>query len=56
MATADFVRDNREEIDEYIRRKVPNAKINDSERMMWVQNDEYLYNKARAYRKVRSVS
>lgn len=56
MVASDFVKDNREEIDEYIRRKVPNAKIDDAERLMWVQNDEYLYNRARAYRKVRSVS
>ena len=38
-----FIEENREMIDAMIRKQVPNAKIDDAERRMWVMNDEGLY-------------
>ena len=43
-----WIKENREDIDTAIRTQVPEAKIDDSERRMWVLNDEGLYNWARA--------
>ena len=48
MTLRKFVRENRAELDSYIRRLVPNIKsLNDAERVQWVQNDERLYHWAR---------
>jgi hypothetical protein len=38
-----FIRANRAEIDTAIRAQVPDARINDEERRLWVLNDEGLY-------------
>ncbi len=43
MTKRQFLKDNREEIDQIIRSTVPEAQINDEERWMWVMNDEGLY-------------
>lgn len=49
MSKREFLKQNRKEIDEAIRRKLedPNYKLNDREREMWLLNDEGLYNWAR---------
>lgn len=45
-----FIRDHREQIDAYIRARVgDDARIDDSEREMWIRNDESLYNDARRW-------
>lgn len=44
----DFIRQHRAEIDTAIRRAVPNARIDDEERRLWVLNDEGLYMWARS--------
>ena len=44
----DFIKENRKEIDEAIRRVVPNARIDDDERRQWIMNDEGLYDWARS--------
>lgn len=38
-----WIKENRKEIDEAIKRVLPNACINDAERRLWVLNDEGLY-------------
>jgi len=43
-----FISENRADIDAYIRRKVPSARIDDAERRLWILNDEGLYNYARS--------
>ena len=43
-----FIKDNREEIDKAIHSVVPNARLNDTERIMWILNDECLYNWAKS--------
>lgn len=44
-----FVRENRKEIDGYIKTACPNiGKLNDGERQLWIQNDESLYNWAKS--------
>jgi len=44
-----FIKENRNLIDAYVRRRVPNARyFNDAERRLWVLNDEQLYKWARA--------
>ena len=44
-----FVRENRKEIDEAIKRAYPSiGKLNDGERQEWIQNDEGLYNWAKS--------
>lgn len=43
-----FIRENRAEIDAAIRRVVPNARIDDDERRLWILNDEGLYRWARS--------
>ena len=48
MTLKQFIRDNRQELDEVIRRAVPGAAINDEERRLWILNDEGLYNWARS--------
>lgn len=48
-ALSRFIRDNREEIDTYIRSKGIDTRLNDEDRQQWVNNDELLYNRARAW-------
>ena len=47
---AEFIRENKEEIDAGIRRALrrPDARLNDAERRQWINNDEGLYNWARS--------
>ena len=48
-ALSRFIRDNRAEIDTYIRSRGIDARLNDEERQQWVLNDEGLYSSARAW-------
>ena len=49
MSMRNFIRENREELDECIKRACPNVgRLNDSEREDWILNDEGLYNWARS--------
>ena len=49
MTLKDFIKDNREDIDECIKRVCPNNRyFNDAERENWVLNDEGLYRWARS--------
>jgi hypothetical protein len=48
MNMQDFIRENREELDECIQRACPGAPKNDNERRLWVLNDEGLYMWARS--------
>lgn len=43
MSLREFVRLNRVELDQAIRRACPNCRLNDEERRQWVLNDEGLY-------------
>ena len=43
MTLKTWVKQNRELIDHVIKSSVPNVKIDDEEREMWVLNDEFLY-------------
>ncbi len=44
MSRRQFLKDNRTEIDRYIRDRVPNiGSLNDQDRWDWVMNDEGLY-------------
>ena len=43
-----WIKENREELDRCIKRVVPDCKINDQERRLWVLNDEGLYNWAKS--------
>ena len=47
MTLKQFIRDNKTELDECIKRVVPDCRLNDSERRLWILNDEGLYNWAR---------
>jgi len=48
MTLLQFIKEHRTELDKYIRKLVPNCQIDDSERRLWIMNDEDLYNWARA--------
>ena len=48
QSLSSWIKENRSEIDSAIRNVVPNAKIDDAERRMWVLNDEGLYNWAKS--------
>lgn len=48
MSLTQFIKENRTEIDAAIKSVVPNAKLNDQERRMWVLNDEGLYRWAKS--------
>ena len=53
MSLRDWIRANRTELDECIRRACPNiARLDDEERRLWVLNDEGLYNWARSEARV----
>ncbi len=43
MTMREFIKENREEIDECIRRVCDNCRLNDEERKEWIANDEGLY-------------
>ena len=48
MTMREFIRQNREELDEIILRRCPDLhRLNDEERRQWVLNDETIYNIAR---------
>jgi hypothetical protein len=48
MTLREFIKQNREEIDERIKRACPNtSRFNDDERRLWILNDEGLYRWAR---------
>lgn len=47
MTMREFIKQNKEEIDDAIKRVVPNARLNNEERRLWIMNDEGLYNWAR---------
>lgn len=49
MNMKQFIRQNRSEIDMYIKESCDNCKLNDEEREMWIRNDEGLYNFAKRY-------
>jgi hypothetical protein len=38
-----WIKENRQDIDAIIKRHVPDVKLNDEERRIWVLNDEGLY-------------
>lgn len=42
-----FIKEHRDDIDAAIRSVVPEARIDDDERRLWILNDEGLYNWAR---------
>jgi hypothetical protein len=48
MTLKNFIRANKEELDECIRRVCPNCRLNDNERRLWILNDEGLYRWARS--------
>jgi len=48
MTMRDFIRENRDALDEAIRRVCPNCRLNDAERREWIANDEGLYRWARS--------
>lgn len=48
MTLKQFINENKNEIDTAIRRRVPDARIDDHERRLWILNDEGLYNWARS--------
>ncbi len=43
-----WIKNNREEIDAAIKRVVPDCRINDEERRLWILNDEGLYSWAKS--------
>ena len=48
MTLNQFIKENREELDECIQKACPGAPRSDSERRLWILNDEGLYNWARS--------
>jgi len=48
MTLKNFIRENKKELDECIRRVVPGCRIDNNERRLWIINDESLYNWARS--------
>lgn len=49
MSLQEFIKQNREQLDECIKRACPNARyFNDEERRSWIFNDEGLYNWAKS--------
>jgi hypothetical protein len=43
MTLRNFIRENRKELDEFIKNACPNCRLNDDEREMWINTDEGLY-------------
>jgi hypothetical protein len=50
MTLANFIKENRTELDNAIQSVAPGAPKNDTERRLWILNDEGLYNWARSNR------
>ena len=48
MTMQEFIKQNRDELDMCIQQACPGANKNDTERRLWVLNDEGLYNWARS--------
>ncbi len=48
MTFANFIKENKEEIDQYIRSICSDCSLNNEERKNWIRNDEGLYNWARS--------
>jgi len=48
MTMAEFIKQNKEELDKAIHNVVPNVRLNNEERRMWILNDEGLYRWARS--------
>ena len=48
MSMKKFIGENKADLDAWIKRKAPSQPINDSERRLWILNDESLYNWARS--------
>ena len=48
MTMREFIKTNKDEIDQAIRRVCDNCKLNDGERREWIANDEGLYLWARS--------
>ncbi|MBI4330347.1 MAG: hypothetical protein HY673_03590 [Chloroflexi bacterium] len=48
MTMSQFIQQHREQLDREIHQRVPNLKLNDEERRLWVLNDEGLYRWARS--------
>jgi hypothetical protein len=48
MTLKEFIKENKIELDTYIKKAVPNVSLNDGERRLWILNDEGLYNWARS--------
>ena len=48
MSIREFIRRNRKELDEAIRKQVPEVRLSDNERRLWILNDEGIYNWARS--------
>lgn len=47
MTLVNFIKENKIELDKCIKRVVPNARLNNEERRLWILNDESLYQWAR---------
>lgn len=43
MRLSEFIKENKTEIDECIKKVCPNIKLNNTERRLWILNDEGLY-------------
>ena len=51
LSLREFIKANRAELDQAIKRAVPNiGSLNDEDRRQWILNDEGLYNWARSER------
>ena len=48
MTLKQFIKDNKVEIDKAIKTVVPDVRLSDSERRLWILNDEGLYMWARS--------
>jgi len=48
MTMREFIKQNKDDLDQAIRRACSNCRLNDTERRMWILNDEGLYRWARS--------
>ena len=48
MKLQDFIKQNRQELDECIKKVCNNCRLNNQERKLWILNDEDLYHWARS--------
>jgi len=48
MTMREFIKENKKEIDQCIKRVCSNCRLNDVERREWIANDEGLYHWARS--------